>query len=179
MYITYPAIFFHESDGQYSVVFPDLNHLATYGETLDEARKMAVDALTGYISTELEYGEQIPAPTDRNHVDPAKEMDTEDSYSADDISIEMVTADEKALLLANKRLGSAFWGASEYSMAKYQMNFNRSRLFFRKEKSSLLKKQNGKSISEDKAIKKPSVSYGSGNQVYDKNTETRKFNLVA
>lgn len=28
----YPAIFYHEKNGHYSVVFPDLNHLATCGD---------------------------------------------------------------------------------------------------------------------------------------------------
>ncbi|MCB5606819.1 HicB family protein, partial [[Ruminococcus] gnavus] len=27
----YPAVFYPEDDGKYSVIFPDLNDLATYG----------------------------------------------------------------------------------------------------------------------------------------------------
>ena len=30
----YPAIFYPETDEKYSVIFPDLNNLATYGEIL-------------------------------------------------------------------------------------------------------------------------------------------------
>ena len=31
MLVVYPAIFYKEKNGSYSVVFPDLNHLATDG----------------------------------------------------------------------------------------------------------------------------------------------------
>ena len=45
----YPAIFYKEDDGRYSVIFPDLNHLATYGIDLDDSIRMAIDCLAGYI----------------------------------------------------------------------------------------------------------------------------------
>ena len=48
MLSVYPACFFKESNG-YSVIFPDLNYLSTCGDTLDEALKMAVDYLAGYL----------------------------------------------------------------------------------------------------------------------------------
>ena len=48
----YPAIFYEEKEGGYSVIFPDLNHLATCGDTLNEAMAMAVDCLAGYIYSE-------------------------------------------------------------------------------------------------------------------------------
>ena len=40
----YPACFFKEDNG-YSVIFPDLNYLATQGDTLEDAVAMAVDCL--------------------------------------------------------------------------------------------------------------------------------------
>ena len=46
MLSAYPACFIKE-EGGYSVIFPDLNHLATCGRTLDEAQNMAVDCLAG------------------------------------------------------------------------------------------------------------------------------------
>ena len=52
MLIFYPAIFYREVDNSYSVVFPDLNHLATEGENFEDALKMAVDCLAGYIYSE-------------------------------------------------------------------------------------------------------------------------------
>lgn len=48
MTVTYPACFFKE-EGGYSVVFPDLNFLATQGKNLDEAFRMAVDVLAAYL----------------------------------------------------------------------------------------------------------------------------------
>ena len=41
----YPACFYKEKDGQYTVIFPDLNHLATCGTDLQDAMKMATDCL--------------------------------------------------------------------------------------------------------------------------------------
>ena len=60
MLSSYPACFIKEENG-YSIIFPDLNYLATYGDTLDEAIVMAIDCLASYL-----YWLQIdnePAPT--------------------------------------------------------------------------------------------------------------------
>lgn len=73
----YPAIFFVEESGGYSVVFPDLNHLATCGDDMQEAMEMAVDCLAGYIFTEQLDGNKIPAPTPLDKVDPYCEDDDE------------------------------------------------------------------------------------------------------
>ena len=56
----YPACFFKEETG-YSVVFPDLNWLATNGSTESEAMNMAVDCLAGYLYSLKNDGEQAPA----------------------------------------------------------------------------------------------------------------------
>lgn len=77
MLTIYPACFFKEESG-YSVIFPDLNYLATCGETLDEAMRMAVDCLAGYIHWCQREGDMIPAPSPMNQIDPetvAKELD--------------------------------------------------------------------------------------------------------
>ena len=37
----YPAVFYPEDDGRFSVIFPDLNDLATYGDSLADAFAMA------------------------------------------------------------------------------------------------------------------------------------------
>jgi predicted RNase H-like HicB family nuclease len=42
------------------VTCPALPGLVTYGETLDEARAMAADAIRGYIECLQEEGEPIP-----------------------------------------------------------------------------------------------------------------------
>ena len=37
----YPAVFYPEDVGRFSVIFPDLNDLATYGDNLTDAFAMA------------------------------------------------------------------------------------------------------------------------------------------
>ena len=77
MLSVYPACFYKDDDG-YSVIFPDLNWLATCGHTLDEAMAMAVDCLAGYLYTSQKDGDDIPAPSainDINPVDVMKELD--------------------------------------------------------------------------------------------------------
>lgn len=70
MLSAYPACFFKEENG-YSVIFPDLNHLATCGETLDEALAMAVDCLAGYLYWLQQDGETIPVPSTMDQLNPA------------------------------------------------------------------------------------------------------------
>lgn len=77
MLSVYPAIFFVEEAG-YSVVFPDLNHLATSGDNMQEAMEMAVDCLAGYIFSEKLDGNEIPAPTPLEQVDPHCEDENEE-----------------------------------------------------------------------------------------------------
>ena len=55
----YPACFFKDETG-YSVVFPDLNWLATNGSTETEAMNMAVDCLAGYLYSLKNDGDQAP-----------------------------------------------------------------------------------------------------------------------
>ena len=65
----YPAIFYKESNGQYSVIFPDLNHLSTCGKDLQEAMSMAVDCLAGYIyESKLEH-EELPLASSVDKID--------------------------------------------------------------------------------------------------------------
>ena len=60
----YPAYFYEEEEGGYSVIFPDLNHLATQGDTLNEAREMAIDCLAGYLHSAKTEGKALPNPSD-------------------------------------------------------------------------------------------------------------------
>ena len=59
----YPACFYEETNGQYSVIFPDLNHLATFGDTFEEAMEMAVDCLAGYLFDLKKEKVEIPKPS--------------------------------------------------------------------------------------------------------------------
>lgn len=66
----YPAIFYAEPDGRYSVIFPDLNDLATYGNTLADAYAMAQEACGMYLFNTLKDGEELPAATPLNQIVP-------------------------------------------------------------------------------------------------------------
>ena len=91
MLSAYPAIFYKEENG-YSVIFPDLNYLATDGETLEQALAMSVDCLAGYLYSAKFDKEEIPAPSDLKAIDPiqvAKELDTD----AGEYFVNIVTVD--------------------------------------------------------------------------------------
>lgn len=64
----YPAVFYPEEDGRYSVIFPDLNDLATYGDTLADAFAMAQEACGQYLFTSLRGGEHLPSPSSLDDV---------------------------------------------------------------------------------------------------------------
>lgn len=96
MLSAYPACFFKDESG-YSVVFPDLNYLATCGQTLDEALAMAIDALAGCLFTAKLDKDEIAAPSDMSAIDAAsvaKELGTipEESF----VNLVAVDVDEYA-----------------------------------------------------------------------------------
>jgi predicted RNase H-like HicB family nuclease len=62
---TYTFVFNPEPEGGYTVTCPTLPGLVTYGETHDEARRMARDAMEGLIQVMLEVGEAIPESDSR------------------------------------------------------------------------------------------------------------------
>lgn len=62
--IIYPAVFHPEDVGGYSVDFPDLLGCVTEGDTLEEAIRMAEDALRIYLYSLKEDGEAAPEPSD-------------------------------------------------------------------------------------------------------------------
>lgn len=62
-------VFFHENDS-YSVIFPDLNYLATQGDTFEEAMEMAVDCLAGYLYTCQMDGDNIQKPSKLSDINP-------------------------------------------------------------------------------------------------------------
>ena len=87
----YPACFFKEDNG-YSVIFPDLNDLATCGETLDEALAMAIDCLAGHLYLLKQEGTAFPAASPIGEVRLEKiasdlEIDSSDSF------VNLVTVD--------------------------------------------------------------------------------------
>jgi predicted RNase H-like HicB family nuclease len=57
---TYTFLFQPEPEGGYTVTCPALPGLVTYGDTLDDARSMARDAMDGLIEVMLDMGEALP-----------------------------------------------------------------------------------------------------------------------
>jgi predicted RNase H-like HicB family nuclease len=56
----YIAIIHKEPNSDFGVSFPDFPGCITAGRTLDEARDMAAEALTGHIEVMRETGEPLP-----------------------------------------------------------------------------------------------------------------------
>lgn len=61
--LKYPAIFHPAEEGGYWVEFPDLKGCFTQGETLEEAREHAVEALTLWLEVHFERNYQVPEPS--------------------------------------------------------------------------------------------------------------------
>lgn len=59
---TFPAVFIPEDVGGYSVIFPQLEGCMTQGETFDEARRMAAEAMSLHLYGMEEDGQEIPEP---------------------------------------------------------------------------------------------------------------------
>lgn len=91
MLSAYPACFIKEDSG-YSVIFPDLNNLATCGDTLDEALAMAIDCLAGYLYWLQNDRETAPEPSPPANINPAEIMkDLE--ISSEEAFVNIVTVD--------------------------------------------------------------------------------------
>ena len=69
MKYAYPACFYREADGRYSVVFKDFE-LSTFGDGLADAIYMAADAAGGRILSMLNDGEKLPEPSNIKKVKP-------------------------------------------------------------------------------------------------------------
>lgn len=70
MKLIYPACFYLEETGQYSVIFPDFNNTGTYGNDLNDALDMAVDFLGCCLLGNIERGEEIPKPSEIKTIKP-------------------------------------------------------------------------------------------------------------
>lgn len=63
MLVSYPAVFENSEKYGCSVMFPDLNDLATEGSTYKEALSMAAEALASYLWDLKRTGQTVPAPS--------------------------------------------------------------------------------------------------------------------
>ena len=70
----YPAFFYEELEGGYSVLFPDFP-CCTCGDTVEEAHYMAVDFLYNQISYLLDENQSLPAPSDIKNITPESPSD--------------------------------------------------------------------------------------------------------
>ena len=62
--IAYPALFEYDKEEKvYNVRFPDLPGCFTYGETIDEAKAMAKEALTGFLQSVDARKLRMPDPS--------------------------------------------------------------------------------------------------------------------
>lgn len=89
MLSVYPACFYEENDGRYSVIFPDLNHLATCGDNLNDAMNMAVDCLASYLFELKMFKENAPQPSDMKSVDVDAEYDEYKSAFVNMVSVDV------------------------------------------------------------------------------------------
>lgn len=65
----YPAVFTKEDNGQYSVVFKDLEGCYTCGDNLEHAIEMAEDVLALVLYGYEVDGKEIPAPSNMQEID--------------------------------------------------------------------------------------------------------------
>ena len=113
----YPAIFSSDGNNGYTVTFPDLIGCVTEGDTLEEAVKMAEDALGIYLYTLSEEGEPFPEATNPINLKCAK-----------DEVINIVTWDEKEYLKKtdNKAIKKTLTIPSwlNYKAEEHKINFS-------------------------------------------------------
>lgn len=58
--VSYRILLRPEPEGGYTVIVPSLPGCITYGKTVEEARKMALDAIRAYLESLKKHGEPIP-----------------------------------------------------------------------------------------------------------------------
>jgi predicted RNase H-like HicB family nuclease len=62
--LNYRVLLQKEPEGGYTVIVPILPGCVTYGETIEEAKKMAKDAISLYIESLTAHNEEIPIEDD-------------------------------------------------------------------------------------------------------------------
>ncbi|TEB17285.1 hypothetical protein Psfp_00509 [Pelotomaculum sp. FP] len=72
MEYVYPAIFEQNSDGSYTITFPDLPSCISEGKSLGNAIYMAQSALTQWIEYLLEEKESVPNSSDIKNITTSK-----------------------------------------------------------------------------------------------------------
>ena len=103
MKYVYPAIFYKEDDGRYSVCFPDFN-AATCGDDLNDAMNMAVECLATQLIGLKRDGETFPVASPVDTVDPVAYAEELRAGKPSDYFVNLISvdADEYAKLHFNK-----------------------------------------------------------------------------
>ena len=57
---SYTVMFERAPEGGYNIIVPAIPEICTFGETLNEAREMAQDAIRCFLESARETGEPIP-----------------------------------------------------------------------------------------------------------------------
>ena len=57
---SYTVLYEPLDEGGYNVIVPAIPEICTFGETLEEAREMAKDAIRCYLESAIKTGEPIP-----------------------------------------------------------------------------------------------------------------------
>ena len=59
--LSFTLIFKPEPEGGFTVIVPTLPGCVTYGKDLEQAKKMAIDAIQGYIASLKKHKESVPS----------------------------------------------------------------------------------------------------------------------
>jgi antitoxin HicB len=59
--LNFNLVFKPEPEGGYTVIVPSLPGCVTYGKNIEEAKKMAYDAIYGYLQSLKKHGDSIPS----------------------------------------------------------------------------------------------------------------------
>lgn len=76
----YPACFYKEKNGGYSVIFPVLK--------LEEAQRMAVDCLAGFLDEAQQENRQVPPPPAMGDIDIDGEYNGYESAFTDTVAVD-------------------------------------------------------------------------------------------
>lgn len=137
MLSAYPACFVKEENG-YSVIFPDLNNLATCGHTLDEALRMAVDCLAGYLYGLKKDGETAPAPSAPNQINVEAILEEpEENFEEVFVNVVTVDVDEYAKVHFEKSVKKTLTIPAWLNAAALENNINFSQVLQEALKSQL------------------------------------------
>ncbi len=126
----YPACFFKEEKG-YSVIFPDLNWLATQGDTIEEAMEMAVECLAGYLHTCQMDGDTIPKPSKISDINPitvSKEISPDEPPVEAFVNIVSVDVESYAKEHFDKSVRKTLTIPAWLNSAALEMNINFSQV---------------------------------------------------